>query len=337
LYVENDNGTVTLTVSKTGGTMTVGNSSRPPATTTSAQGILFSGHTGTNMTLQVDGLTVQNNFGNGIQSNIQGASSLNGYIQNSTFNINAAGINLQNNNSSTIGATGNPFLIQNNPGNIGNQLQGINVGTAAASTGAVTVKIDNNVIGTNGVSGSACDLGFPTGAQENCAGITLSRNGTNNFAVTVTNNVVQQFGQNGITLTADLSGTLAAKLNTNTVRQPYFNVPTSHAAGNAIQSNIGTSNGTGLTACVDISGNTIDGGDPTFGWDPNNQAAAIYTRARNSATVNIPGYVGGDVAVNVQNYVASVNTMATPATGTKVKADTATGSFANGVGACSTP
>jgi hypothetical protein len=193
------------------------------------------------------------------------------------------------------------------------------------------------VIGTSGSAGSACDLGFPSGAQENCAGITMSRNGTNNFAVTVTNNTIQQFGQNGITLNADLSGTLNAKLGTNTIRQAYFNVGTAHAAGNAIQSNIGTSSAAGLNACVDIISNIIDGGDATFGWDPNNQAAAIYTRARNSANVSIPGYAGGDVPASVQTFIAGANTMTAPAAGIKVKADSATGTFVNGSGACSTP
>jgi VCBS repeat-containing protein len=342
LYVENDNGAVTLSVTKTGGTMTVGRTSRPPATTTSAQGILFSGHASTNMTLQVDGLTVQNNFGNGIQSNIQGTSSLLGFIKNSSFNINAAGINLQSNNASTIGASGNAFLIQGNPVFTGNQLQGINVGTAAGSSGGVTVKISSNVIGTAGSSGSACDIGFPTGAQENCAGISLSRNGTNPFAVTVSNNQIRQFGNNGINLNADLSGSLALAATGNTIAEPYFRTVPLGASpffspGTAITTNVGTSNAAGLSACIDISGNTIDQGIPGTGWDPNNTGAAINTRTRNNAVVSIPGYSGGNVAASVQTFVANANTMTVPV-GLKVKADIQTGgSFANGAGACSTP
>jgi VCBS repeat-containing protein len=345
VYVENDNGTVTLSVTKTAGTMTVGNTSRPGAVTTSAQGILFSGHSATNMTLQVDGITVQNNFSNGIQSNIQGASSLNGFIQNSSFSINAAGINLQNNNSSTIGAAGNPFLIQNNPVNVGNQLQGINVGTAALSTGAVTVRISGNVIGTTGVSGSACDLGFPGGAQENCAGISLSRNGTNPFAVTVSSNNIRQFGNNGITMNTDQTGSVAAALIGNTIAEPYFRLTALGASpfftpGAAIVSNMGTSNAAGMNACVDINSNNIDAGVPGGGgWDPNGNGAAILTEARNSSIVHIPGYAGGDNLISVQNFIIGANAMATPSGGTKVKAThgSVVGAFANGIGACSTP
>lgn len=202
------------------------------------------------------------------------------------------------------------------------------------------MKIDGNTIGTNGVTASACDLGFPVSPQRNCAGITLERFDAAPFAATVSNNTIQQFGQNGITLTAATSASLAAKIITNQIRQPYFDVPSSHAAGNAIQSNVGTSTATGLIACIDISGNTVDGGDPAFGWDPNNTGAAIYTRARNAAQVDIPGYGGGNSASAVQTFVAGANTMTAPAAGTKVKADNTTsptGSFANGVGACSTP
>jgi len=49
------------------------------------------------------------------------------------------------------------------------------------------------------------------------------------------------------------------------------------------------------------------------------------------------GIRGGDVTANVQAYIASVNTMATPPAGQKVLADSATGTFANGAGACSAP
>ena len=126
---------------------------------------------------------------------------------------------------------------------------------------------------------------------------------------------------------------MAVKLSANDISNPY-NDP-GVTSPNAILSNIGPS--AGGTICLDISANTISGGDATLGWDWNGSGAAIYTRIRNGGTETIPGYAGGDVAATVQTFIAGVNTMAAPPAGTKVFADTATGTFANGVGSCSVP
>jgi len=329
IYIENGNGT-TLTFDlkkQTLGTMNVGYTTSQVALP-SSQGLFFSGHGSAVMTLRVDGVTIANNFGDGIASNVLNTSSLNGFIQNCTLSSNNSGINLQNQNTGTIGTNNaTPFVIQNNT-NTANGLQGINIGTASAATGGVWVKIDTNTIG-GATAGSACKLSVIT----NCDGIDLRRFGPNSYNVTLNNNTIKQFGGAGISLSLDSTGSMAVKITNNQINNVYDDGSATY--GNAILSNIAPA--TGGSACLDISGNTIDGGRPVFGWDPNGSGAAIYTRARNGATVTIPGYAGGDNATNVQNYIAGANTMTAPAAGQKVLADTATGTFANGAGACSTP
>jgi hypothetical protein len=328
IYIENDNGSLIFDLKKnTLATMNVGYTTAQTGAP-SQQGILFSGHTTAAMTFRLDGVTVNNNFGDAYASNVLNNATLDGFVQNSSFTSNNAAVNIQSQNAGKIGTSNAvPFVIQNNGTMNNNATQAINIGTAAASTGSVFVKIDTNTIGGAGV-GSACRTGIT-----NCDGIDLRRFGTNLYNVTVNNNTIRQFGGAGISTALDLTGTMNIKITNNQINNVYDAGAATY--GNAILSNVGPS--AGGSACVDISANNIDGGRPVFGWDPNGSGAAIYTRARNGGTVTIPGYSGGDVAASVQTYIAGANTMTAPPAGTKVLADTATGTFANGVGSCSTP
>ena len=340
MYIEHLSGSDALNITRSAlATMIVGNSAHYGAVTNSSQGALIGLDGTASVTLHVDGVTFQNNFGNGIQANPQASSSLTGFIQNCKFNVNNAGIAMTALNSGTIGtSTASPFLISNNQGTTagngitGNQLQGIFVSSGTPATGSIFVKIDSNGVGA-AAGASACDLAYPGTPITNCDAITLRRFGTGSFTATVSNNTLKNFGGAGIDLDLDKTGSMAVKLSGNTISNPY-NDP-GVTSPNAILSNVGPS--AGGTICLDISGNTISGGDATLGWDWNGSGAAIYTRIRNGGTETIPGYAGGDVAANVQTFIAGANTMTAPPAGQKVLADTATGTFANGAGACSVP
>jgi hypothetical protein len=201
------------------------------------------------------------------------------------------------------------------------------------ATGAMFVKVNNNTIGT-ATAGSTCDLAFPGGAVTNCDGIDVKRFGAANFAVTLSNNTIKSFGGAGINLTLNQSGNSAIKVSGNNISNPY-NDP-GVTSPNAIYGSFGPS--VGGNVCLDISGNTISAGEATLGWAWNTSGAAIEMYSKNSSVVSIAGYSGGNSTANVQAYIPTVNTMATPnGGGTKVFASSATGgSWANGV-SCSTP
>ena len=285
-------------------------------------------HGSASMTLQVDTVTIQNNGqGNGLHCNVQGSSSLSGYAQSSTFHNNASAVNVQNNNSATV-----TFDVLNNVQMTGNRLQSINIGMAAGSTGNMTSKISGNHIGISGTLGSACDV---PGGNNACSGITVSRFVTNTLAVTLSNNLIYQVGNNGIAINTDLTGTVAAKITGNTISEPY---PPSGAGvgGPAMYLNFGTSaSASGETVCLDLAGNTVGESSnfPPYGWDPNNTAKDIQVRARNGTTVSIATMTGGGSAANVQSFVNTHNTLVQ---GTQVDI-LGGGTFADGPGACSTP
>lgn len=307
-------GTLTLDVKRTNlATMTIGNSAHWPATGASGHAIESSAFTSATMTLRVDGVTLQNMVGQGVLSNVQGSSTLTGYVKNTTFSYDGAGVNIQTNNTANV----NTFDVMNNTF-VGMSLSAINYGMAAGSTGTLRGTISDNHIGISGSAGSACDL-VASPPQNNCAGITMSKFDAGALQVLVKSNTMYNVGQNGITVTSDLGGTVDVKIQSNTIHEPYNSITPVHATGNAIQVNLGTGNGAGQTACVDLGGagtlkNDIDGaenpsiGGP-FGWDPNNPGRGMYIRSRNSVVTKLPNYSGGDDATNVRNFLAGQDTI----------------------------
>src|SRR5262249_24132549 len=157
-------------------TMSIGLSAHIGLVTNSAQGV-FVGLDGAAALLQVDGVTFPFNFSNALAVNIQKTSSMDGYIQNCIFDYDNAGVAIQMINTTNLGTSAAaPFLIQNNKAKHA-VLQNLFFGTGVPHTGTVWLKMANNTTG-DATAGSACDLIFPTGPQDNCDGIDVRRFGT---------------------------------------------------------------------------------------------------------------------------------------------------------------
>src|SRR5439155_11865545 len=110
---------------------------------------------------------------NGLQVGGSNTANLNLTVNGSTFQSNAAGVVAQ-----MAGGANLTYDISNNPVFTGNALQAILIGQLAPSTGLVSGKIQNNVIGTTGVLGSAC------APASNCNAIDLNTNGNGTLAAT---------------------------------------------------------------------------------------------------------------------------------------------------------
>ena len=285
MYVENLSGSMTMSASGS----TFSNSVTPNG----QQGLLVSLQNSAAATVNISSSTFANNANgsaNAAQFNGNSSSTLGVTITGSTFQNNAAGIVL---NGSA--ATNLTYDINNNPVFTGHALQAINVSQLSPSTGTVSGKITNNVIGTTGVPGSACQVLSP-----NCAGIDLGAQGSGTFAATVSGNNVRQVGSVGIRAQANNGSTVVnVKISGNTVAEPFGATPP-----NAIFVQSGTAAAATTSVCADIINNTILGI-----WDPAGTASSIQVRNRRAATLfRLPGYAGaGNDTLAVAAFLSAQN------------------------------
>ena len=294
----------------------------------------------------------------GLLMELQGTTSTNVDVGTSSFNNNGNGNGLQINaaSSATVGTVGTHSSVHNST-SMTNNAAHVFVNTSGSATmyfdtmnnavmtaaglqsidyfangGNLTGIIQGNTIGTNGVAASGCAT-----ALGGCDGMTIDKALTGNLSLRIESNTIQQINTNGIALGgANSGGSINASIINNTIRQPSNSAP-ANSQGNAIYLNMGAVNPSAFTACLNVTGNTIsDTASNT--WDINGSFAMIYVRARNTATVRIPGAAAGTAAAadtHITNnntftrvFVPNVEPVLTEAVGG--------GTYANGA-ACSVP
>ena len=149
--------------------------------------------------------------------------------------------------------------------------------------------------------------------------------------------VIQQVESNGMALTATNSATFDASITTNVIRQPGYSGGGANEQGNAMLFNVGPNSGSTVTACLNVTGNTISDTSASQTWDPNGTGASIYYNTKNTTTTRAPGYAGSATSDSAfAAYVQSLNTFSL-AGASPVLATRFNGSVYSGGAACSTP
>jgi VCBS repeat-containing protein len=289
------------------GTLTITGSTFANSTAPNGQqGILWQTSGAANNTLTVNGSTFSSNASTALQADVVNAVAL--------LNVNVGTSTFTSNGNAVVldaSAGTMTFDVHDNPTITNNLATAIVVFkiAGASSTGFIR----NNVIGTLGVpnSGAVCGGG--------CDGIRLTSNGTGTLAATVTGNTVQQVDENGI-LARALAGSSSMQVNisNNVLRDPAGAGPL-----RAIQVESGGVAGDTTSVCANIVNNTITGG-----W-----LGGIRVRHLTAtALFRLPGYAGaiGDTAA-VSAFL-SANNGGASATATRVSP----GGFTGGA-ACATP
>jgi hypothetical protein len=333
IHIDSASGSTQLDVKKNTGTMYIGNTSRP-SNGTSQQGLLVDVNNA--FTLNVDQVTVKNNVNNGVDVLGRSGAVINGHVNNSVFDINGAGIDVQ-----TISTSGTPsaFDITNNSQITGNLQSGIHVATGAGATSTLLSKITGNTIGifNSNLAVSACDPGAAT-PQYNCNGIEAHEFG-GTVKATITGNSIHQVGGTSI-FTVSNAGTHAVTISGNTIDQPG-NVPGAggNAAGYAIDIDVGSLSA--VTECVNIVSNTFSSADfngTAFGWAANQAQTAIHLLTKNSSVTSIPNLSGpgGTTTSAVATYISTHQTSAAAAATTNVQS-ASSGTYAVGGANCGTP
>jgi hypothetical protein len=285
MFVENLAGSMTMSVS--------GSSLSNSSAATGQQGLLVDLVNSASAIVNVSSSTFSNNGagnGNAVQINGANSATLNVTIIGSSFQTNAAGIVL-----AAVGAANLTYDINNNPVFTGNALQAINIFQGVPSTGTVSGKITNNVIGTTGVPGSACQV-----LSSNCHGIDMIGSGNGTFAATVSGNQIRQVGGFGIAGRANtVAEVMNLKISANTIAEPFGLSPL-----NAIFVQSGSVGTATTSVCADIIGNSIAGI-----WDPSASNTAIRVRNRFAGTqFRLPGYAGaGNDTTAVAAFLSGQN------------------------------
>jgi hypothetical protein len=307
-YAENLSGAATIGVSGS----TFSNSVSPAG----GQGILLDYLNASSATINIQSSTFANNdsgLANALQVNGNNTANLNLTVNGSTFQNNAAGVIAQ-----MTGGANLTYDISNNPVFTGNALQAIIIGQGSPSTGLVSGKIQNNVIGTTGVLGSACQVSSPS-----CDGIDLNVNGNGTLAATITGNDIRELGGFGIRGLSNGAAILQTKIANNTIAEPLVS-----SNGNAVFVQSGSTSTATTQVCADIVSNTILGL-----WDTGGSLTSIRVRNRFAGTAfRLPGYAGaGNDTTAVALFLSTQNGGAT------ASATVGGGDVFTGGAACTTP
>jgi CSLREA domain-containing protein len=194
------------------------------------------------------------------------------------------------------GTSGSPIVGTQNGGAIN-----INEGQGG---GTWQGQVANNFIGNAAVSGSGCAA---------CGGIRVENHSTSGtMTAIITNNVIKQWA-NGPAINTQ-AGDAGNASNTGilnlTVTNNVASNPVAATAQHGFVANIGAGSGSNTAAnvaCVDASGNTLDGNAATGG-------AGLRVRQREVSTVRVRGYTGTAYdSTAVATYVQSQNPSSTPA------------------------
>ena len=283
--------------------------------------------------------------GNGGNDAIQlegvGSSTMNATVQNSTFTAAAGDLfqfiadgsgggdldftsNTLSNNHPAISTGGGGVSIFGGAGGgaVDVDFTGSNtfrdaVGHAALfvktqGPGDMNVTVNNAQVGVAGVTNSGSLEGDGMKFQHAGGGSAAD------MTVTVANSQLRQYNNQGIHMQTGAGlqegGTFNATVSANLVADPGAN-PAITNVFQGIHLNNGVTSGDNFSSCVHIAGNTANGSGRNGGTD-------IRVRQRQSTTVRLPGYTGGNTdttAVNAflsgQNSGASVSSLAAGAPG----------------------
>jgi hypothetical protein len=171
-----------------------------------------------------------------------------------TITANVTGATLMNNNvgvNVSTALSGNlTFDVHDNPLITGNRSHALNVFAAANTTGAVSGKFRNNLIGTAGVAGSGSQLGF---------GVRVQNEALASMKVLISGNTIQELANfaainvnHGI-VGSPLANTTAVTISNNIIR----NVNNSRAI--IVQANATSGSSSAGTVCLDLAGNDMAG------------------------------------------------------------------------------
>jgi hypothetical protein len=180
-------------------------------------------------------------------------------------------------------------------------------------------RIEGNIIGTTGVTGSGAQAGN---------GIAIETRGQGTHVSRIANNTVRQYNSNGITTVAGEKGAfdngivnVQLTIVNNTVTEPKKPQTLTGLRNESADPDATTDQ------CLDVQGNQFTGAGP-FGSD----IRILLDFAQN--TVRLPGYSGGaQDGVAVENYLAARNTASTLAA---FPAGSGPG-FVNGGAGCTQP
>lgn len=227
------------------------------------------------------------------------------------------------------GSVGNQTVDVRNNTMRGAKGEAIRVRSTAtgALTGTVNARVRNNTIGDPAIANSGSSESF---------GIFVFGDGGSDMNISVTNNLVRQYNNHGISVQfgdeINDGSVFNATVTGNTISNPG-NINTDF---NGIQLNNGTVGATdNFTSCVDIGGAGVGNIVSNSGsgvTPPNN--TDIRLRQRQSTTVRLPGYGGAnnnDAAV--VTYLTGRNTLVTAAASNTVPTG---GGFVGGA-ACTQP
>ncbi len=288
--IQNNSGTSTITI--TGGSFNTG---------VLGSGLLF-GPRGTNTTtINISGVTSNNNFSGGVVADASDTADMNITVTNSTITNNNDGIQIS-------AASGDVDFDVDDNDFVGNDFLAINILKAAFSTGGTLdgyIRNNNPITIANGITADAI-MAFQAGGGR--------------LAVAITGNTINYAGtQRAILLQAgqDGNGTLQATVAGNTIDIQL------DGAGNAVagvlaQASITSPEGDGASMCLDFGGSTAPVRN-TFTHSLGGTIAAgdLRVRQRLNGTYRLPGYLGGatDTAA-VSTFLNGRNTFVSAPTAT---------------------
>jgi len=278
------------TITFTGGSFNAG---------TLGSGLLFGSRGAANMTVNITGVTVDNNFSGGVVADGFDNATLVLRLLSSTLSNNNDGVQVSANNGvSTFDINGNSF--------VGNDFLAVTLLKAAFSTtGTLEGAVRNNspINIANGRTTDAISV-FQAGAGALRAAIT-----DNNIVYAGTQRaILVQAGQDG-------NGTIDTTITGNTidVQLDSFN---NAIAGILAQSAI-TGPGNTSALCFDLGGGGALSNTFTHSLGGVMAGGDVRVRQRNDGTVRLPGYAGGATNTGaVIAYLSSRNTLVSPPTAT---------------------
>jgi uncharacterized repeat protein (TIGR01451 family) len=304
-----DGGTITSTLTLTNSQF--GHTAAGTGTAETQQGILLQLFGTSNTTINASALTISNNDGvgftaNGFQLNADnGGPIVNGSIQTTTFDNNAAHVLVNAAGTSTV-----TFDTLNSPSMTKAALQAINytvLGGSTAITANLTGTIKGNVINNSGLP-SANAHGIDINSGSTWAGQMHIRVEGNNVQG-VAGGIIGTFDGN------DTAGAATPTVNLRVVGNTVSN-PVATASEEAIKLNAAvTSTHSKLTVGWDVGGGGALNNVISGHWANGASEASIFLRTRFTgvASITLPGYGGGaadDAAV--QTYLAGRNSITAP-------------------------
>jgi hypothetical protein len=297
--IQNASGTSTITI--TGGSFNTG---------VLGSGLLFGPRGTTNTTINISGVTIDNNFSGGIVADASDTATM-------TIKVNTATITNNNDGIQVSDANGDAAFDIDNVSISGNDFLGITILKAAFSTSGT-------------LQGLIRNSDITVGTDRTTDGVSIFAAGGGNLTVAVTNNTIDYAGtQRGILVQGgqDGNGVMNVTITGNTMDIKLDG--TLDAVNGILAQTAITGPGNTTSLCADIGG-----GANTFTHSTGGVLAGgdIRVRQRNDGSVRLPGYAGGatdttavGAYLNGRNNEVSASTASVASTG-----------FAGG-GACTQP